>query len=73
MLNLLIAYGAGIAFALGVFSGAILCRISSNEGRKEFIEENKKETAEIKERLGLQVEHLAAIARAADALYKSKQ
>jgi len=51
MIDYLHAFGIGIAFSVGVVTGATLCTLATRQGRKEAADEMRKHFAQVEERL----------------------
>lgn len=66
MWDLLHSFAVGIAFSLGVCSGAALAQFANRKAREEFVEDVKREHAAVNERLAQQVEALTRMAIAAE-------
>ncbi len=68
MIDILHSFGAGIAFAVGVTVGAVLCRIASAEGRKEITREWKEHQNKVEDRLAKYVIESGRIATALESM-----
>lgn len=72
MIDILHSFGAGIAFAVGVTVGAILCRIATREGRKEITDDWKQHQTKVEERLSKYVVESGRMAAALEMIAKDK-
>jgi uncharacterized membrane-anchored protein YhcB (DUF1043 family) len=72
MIDILHSFGAGIAFAVGVTVGAILCRIATREGRKEITDDWKQHQAKVEDRLSKYVVESGRMATALEMIAKDK-
>lgn len=72
MWEIIHSFGAGIAFALGVFSGAVLCQLASRKGREEFVADMKAEREAMEKRLVEQCEGVLRIAVAMENISELK-
>ena len=68
MWGVLHCFGAGIAFAFGVCSGAILCQLANAKGREEFVADLKSDREAIEQRLSKQCENSLRMAVALESL-----
>jgi len=66
MWELIHSFGAGIAFAFGVCSGAVLAQMANRKARDEFVADVKREHAAVNERLTEQVAAITRVAIAAE-------
>ena len=66
------SFGAGIAFALGVFSGAVLCQLANRKAREEFVSDMKAEREALETRLVEQCEGVLRIATAMENISELK-
>ncbi len=69
IMELIHAFGAGIAFAAGITCGGIMMQIANRSARKKMCEDYEKHFREVEDRLGKYVVHTARIA---DALEKGR-
>ena len=51
MTGILYSFGCGIAFSVGVVCGAVLCRLATAQGRKDFLDASEKASQAYQERL----------------------
>jgi len=73
MWDMIHAFGAGIAFALGVFSGAVLCQMANRKAREEFVNDVKAEREAMHERLTDPVAAITRVAIASEQLVTNKR
>jgi len=72
MLELLHSFAIGIAFSVGVFSGAVLCQMCNRKAREEFVADMKAEREAVEARLLEQCEGVLRIASAMENLTELK-
>lgn len=64
MTQLLYAFGIGISFSVGVFTGACLCSVATRKGREECKRDVLAHNKMVEDRLAKYVQHTERIALA---------
>lgn len=72
MSGFLYAFGIGVSFAVGIYTGIALCMFSTKKSRDLFAAEMRADRQAIEERLAEQCSHVGQIVVSLNNLYEMK-
>jgi hypothetical protein len=71
MHQMIYAFGIGLSFAVGIFTGAFLCTVATRKGRDEFKHDVLDHGKRVEDRLEKYVEHTGRIAVALELINRT--
>ena len=73
MMQLLYSFGIGLAFTVGIFTGAFLCTAATRKGRESLANDMREHNERVENRLIGYVNNTARIAAALETLTDAKR